>query len=62
MAFSMRQPPYFSQALVDAGVRNAIYLVGSTSPGHYREESGRIVRFGKVEVRDSVQTSFIVWK
>ena len=24
MAFSMRQPPYFSQALVDAGVRKAI--------------------------------------
>ena len=52
----------FSQALVDAGVRNAIYLVGSTSPGYYKDAEGRIIRFGKEEERVDEYVNFIVWK
>lgn len=52
----------FSQALVDAGVRNAIYLVGSTSPGYYKDAEGSIIRFGKEEERPSDFVNFIVWK
>lgn len=32
----------FSQALIDLGADNAIYLVGSTSYGYFRDEAGRI--------------------
>ena len=52
----------FSQALVDAGVRNAIYLVGSTAPGYYKDAEGRVIRFGKEEERPSDFVNFIVWK
>lgn len=52
----------FSQALVDAGVRNAIYLVGSTSPGYYKDAEGSVIRFGKEEERPSDFVNFIVWK
>ncbi|MDE7096800.1 MAG: hypothetical protein K2O47_04835 [Muribaculaceae bacterium] len=52
----------FSQVLVDAGVRNAIYLVGSTSPGYYKDAEGRVVRFGKEEESIGEYVSFIVWK
>ena len=52
----------FSQALVDAGVRNAIYLVGSTSPGYYRDAEGRVIRFGEEEHRGDEYVNFIVWK
>lgn len=52
----------FSQALVDAGVRNAIYLVGSTSPGYYKNAEGRVVRFGKEEESIGEYVNFIVWK
>ena len=52
----------FSEALIDAGVRNAIYLVGSTSPGFYRDDSGRVVRFGKEENNKMEYVNFMVWK
>lgn len=32
----------FAQALVDFGVRNAVYLVGSTSFGYYRDADGQL--------------------
>ena len=52
----------FSQALVDAGVRNAIYLVGSTSPGYYKDVEGRVIRFGLEEEKTADFVNFIVWK
>lgn len=52
----------FSELLIDAGVRNAIYLVGSTSPGRYRDISGNRIKFGKDEPVIPQYTSFIVWK
>lgn len=32
----------FSQALVDLGVNNAIYLVGSVSYGYFRDSAGQL--------------------
>ncbi len=32
----------FAQALADLGVGNAVYLVGSTSYGYYRDETGKL--------------------
>lgn len=52
----------FSQALVDAGVRNAIYLVGSTSSGYYHDSMGRRVKFGKDVPEIKENASFLVWK
>lgn len=52
----------FSEILIDAGVRNAIYIVGSTSPGRYRDISGNRIKFGKDEPVIPQYTSFIVWK
>ena len=52
----------FSQTLVDAGVRNAIYLVGGTSPGYYKDAEGRLIKFGKEEEDIEKFVNFIVWK
>lgn len=52
----------FSEVLVEAGVRNAIYLVGGTSPGRYLDISGNQKKFGKDDSVISKFTSFIVWK
>lgn len=52
----------FSQALVDAGVRNAIYLVGSTAEGRYVDESGTRHSFGKSDDTDRENVNYLVWK
>ena len=57
----------FSQALVDLGVDNAIYLVGSNSYGWAIKEDGTLQDFGdenryKGRHRMPKNTSYIVWK
>lgn len=57
----------FSQALVDAGVRNAIYLVGGRCYGRYTDASGESLAFGPAwdnnarneEIRN---VNYIVWR
>lgn len=57
----------FAQALVDLGVDQAIYLVGSTAYGWAVDENGKIHEFGEENYytgyRNMPQnTSYIVWK
>ena len=54
----------FSQALVDIGVENAIYLVGSHSAfGWWRDETGEAEMFGGDVHRTSFKNeSYIIWK
>lgn len=51
----------FSQALVDAGVRNAIYLVGSRSSGFYVDADGNRLSFGNDKRQNIANINFIVW-
>lgn len=52
----------FSQSLVDLGVTNAIYLVGSTAYGFARDKEGNVISFGK-RVEDVPEyVSFMVWR
>ena len=52
----------FSQALVDIGVRNAIYLVGGDSLFSYKDENGNRVLRGRSYRRFSKNVNFIVWR
>ena len=52
----------FSQALADAGVRNAIYLVCSSSYGRYTDSAGNVFTFGKKWNTVSDNVNFIVWR
>lgn len=52
----------FSQALVDAGARNAIYLVGSTAPGSYTDADGLRHGLGGPAGADSPYVNYIVWR
>ncbi|MDE6271176.1 MAG: phosphodiester glycosidase family protein, partial [Muribaculaceae bacterium] len=52
----------FSQALVDMGARNAIYLVGSSASGMYTDASGASIRFGKENESPSENVNYLVWK
>ena len=52
----------FSQALVDAGARNAIYLVGSTAPGSYTDADGIRHGLGGTAGADSPYVNYIVWR
>lgn len=51
----------FSQALVDIGTTNAIYLVGSSAIGWHRNQEGVGVASGQWEPRVYKNVSFIVW-
>ncbi|MCM1290455.1 MAG: hypothetical protein NC201_03435 [Prevotella sp.] len=51
----------FSQTLVDMGVSNAIYLIGSTAYGFAKDIGGRKIEFGKVVENASPNTNYIVW-
>jgi hypothetical protein len=51
----------FSQALVDIGTTNAIYLVGSSAIGWHRTLDGVGVASGQWEPRVFKNVSFIVW-
>lgn len=52
----------FSQALVDAGVRNAIYLVGSESACTYLDADGRRHTFNTRAQSAGENINFIVWR
>ena len=51
----------FSQALVDLGTINAIYLVGSSAIGWHRNIDGVGIASGQWEPRVYKNVSFIVW-
>lgn len=51
----------FSQALVDLGVSNAIYLVGSTAYGFARDKDGKKIEFGKRVSSPAPNTNYLVW-
>lgn len=51
----------FSQALVDAGVRNAIYLVGGEAYGRYVDAAGKEFAFSRIwDKVDNV--NYLVWR
>lgn len=52
----------FSQALVDLGVKNAIYLTGSTSYLKAKLQDGRIYEFGKRETTNYPNANYIFWQ
>lgn len=53
----------FSQALIDIGVTNAIYLVGTnTAYGWYYNKEHKKTEFGTDPTEELKSTSFIVWK
>lgn len=52
----------FSQALVDLGVRNAIYLVGANSCGIYRDAQGKVFTFGTIPSEQLANINYIVWR
>lgn len=52
----------FSQVLSDLGVKNAIYLIGSSAYLKAKLEDGRIYEFGKRETNIYPNTNYIVWQ
>lgn len=52
----------FSQTLVDLGVANAIYLVGSEAYGFAVDEEGNRIEFGKKREKPSKNINYIVWE
>ena len=52
----------FSHLLVDAGARNAIYLVGSASYGFYVNDKGEKVPTGKAPWTEAENINYIIWE
>lgn len=52
----------FSQALVDLGIRNAIYLVGANSCGLYRDAQGKVFTFGTIPSEQLANINYIIWR
>lgn len=52
----------FAQALVDLGMTNAIYLVGSTAFGWAVDDCGNRIEFGIEDPRLPQNASYIVWR
>lgn len=52
----------FARILVDLGVTNAIYLVGSTSFGFAKDEAGSRIEFGNETVNPPHNSNYIVWE
>lgn len=52
----------FSQLLIDAGAKNAIYLVGSLSYGFYINEKGDKILTGKAPAEEVENVSYIIWE
>lgn len=52
----------FSQLLIDAGARNAIYLVGSSSYGFYIDDKGEKILTGKALWEEVENVSYIIWE
>ena len=52
----------FSQVLVDLGVKNAIYLTGSSVYLKAKLENGQIYEFGKRAENSYVNSNYIYWQ
>ncbi len=52
----------FSQALIDVGARNAIYLVGAESAGFYTDRNGERIYLGPTPENSSENVNYIVWR
>ena len=52
----------FSVTLVDLGVKNAIYLIGSSAYLKAKLEDGQTYEFGKRELGSYANTNYIFWK
>ncbi|MDR2970680.1 MAG: hypothetical protein LBU83_01945 [Bacteroidales bacterium] len=52
----------FTQALIDFGVRDAIYLVGSNAYGWYYDREKQKHEFGKERENLPANVSYIVWR
>lgn len=52
----------FSQLLTDVGVRNAIYLVGSSSYGFYINDIGDRILTGVTPKKEADNVSYIIWE
>lgn len=52
----------FSQLLVNYGVTNAIYLVGSDSYGFYRTSNGKRCDFGNSKHNEIPNITYMVWR
>lgn len=52
----------FSQALLDIGVRNAIYLVGGESYGCYTDFTGKKNAIGSVWNKEKGSINYMVWR
>ena len=52
----------FSQALVDLGVKNAIYLTGSSAYLKAKLEDGRIYEFGERTPNSYANSNYIFWQ
>ena len=52
----------FAQALVDLGVNNAIYLVGSTSYGFWYDRDGAVTEFSDLRNSGYRYESYILWR
>lgn len=52
----------FSQLLIDVGVRNAVYLVGSSSYGFYINENGNKILTGVPPKTEAENVSYIIWE
>lgn len=52
----------FAQMLVDMGVSNAIYLVGSEAFGFAVDADGKRTEYGKEAPSPSVSTNYIIWR
>lgn len=52
----------FSQLIIDAGARNAIYLVGSSSYGFYINDKGEKILTGKAPWEKVENVSYIIWE
>lgn len=51
----------FAQSLVDLGVKNAIYLVGSSAYGFAIDSQGTKIEFGQPYQNPAPNTNYIVW-
>lgn len=52
----------FSQLLVDLGVRNAVYLVGSSSYGFYIDSEGKKILTGQESTAEYENANYIIWE
>lgn len=52
----------FSTILVDLGVTNAIYLIGSVSYGKALDSEGNLIEFGKRVASPAGNVNYIVWR